>query len=325
MIARMTQCGWWTRTALAAVASLALGSGFGPLEVRSAQAQVKSASDVRSLLTDTLPVDAVEIIAAMKTAKVGDTLTLRGHIALSKDAISRDSATFTLVDEAARQGVAPSTDKLPDSDAGVPASARAVVQVLDTSGQPLRAGLSGKHGLKPGAEVFVSGKVLAADNAERLVLSVTSMHVPRSSVPAGFFIASAPAGARDVSEARKAGGLKVGDPVVLRGRVGGGASPFVSGRAVFTLMGRGLKACNENPDDRCKQPWDYCCETHDDIVANSVTVQVADAKGQVLRTDLKGRRGIRELAELVIVGKVSSAEGKALVVNATAMYVAPRE
>lgn len=322
MNAGKTPCGWLGRTLVAAVATVSLCGGLGPLAAHSAFAQVKSASDVRSLLTDTLPADAVEIVAAMKTAKVGDTLTLRGHIPLSKDAISKDTASFTIADESARKGAAPSPDKLPDSDAGVPASARASVQILDAAGQPLRAGLSGKHGLRPGAEVFVTGKVLAADNAERLVLTVTSMHVPRSPVPAGFFLPSAPADARDVSEARKAGGLKVGDPVVLRGRVGGGAAPFVAGRAVFTLMGRGLKACNENPDDRCKQPWDYCCETHDDIVANSVTVQVADAKGQVLRTDMKGRRGMRELTEVVIVGKVSAADGKALVVSATGMFVA---
>lgn len=325
MNARTTRCGWWTRTAVVAAAAVSLCGGFGPLAARSALGQVKSASDVKSLLTDTLPADALEIVAAMKAAKVGDTLTLRGHIGLSKDAISTDTASFTLVDESARHGAAPSPDKLPDSEAGIPAAARATVQVLGTAGQPLRAGLSGKHGLKPGAEVFVTGKVLAADNAERLVLSVTSLHVPRSPVPAGFFLASAPADARDVSEARKAGGFKVGDAVVLRGRIGGSASPFVDHRAVFTLMGRGLKACNENPDDRCKQPWDYCCETHDDIVANSVTVQVADAKGQVLRTDMKGRRGMRELTEVVIVGKVSAADGKALVVNATGLYVAPRE
>ncbi|MCE7974377.1 MAG: hypothetical protein DYG92_08680 [Leptolyngbya sp. PLA1] len=314
------ESGFWAGM-ITLVVSAALVSDIGLLGAQPAVAQIKSAADVKSLLSDVLPAGASEIVDAMKTAKVGETLTLRGHIALAKDAISKDTATFTLVDEAARGGVAPASERLPESETGVPSSARAVVQILDSEGQPLRAELAGKYGLKPGAEVFVTGKVLVADGAESLVLSALAMHIPRSPVPSGFFLASAPADARDVSEARKAGGMKVGDQVVLRGRVGGSKTPFVAGRAVFTLMGRGLKACNENPDDRCSQPWDYCCESRDDIMANSVTVQAVDAKGQVLRTDMKGRRGLRELSEVVVVGKIASTDGKGIVVNATGAHV----
>jgi len=86
---------------------------------------------------------------------------------------------------------------------------------------------------------------------------------------------------------------------------------------------RKLKSCDEIPGDNCPKPWDYCCETKEDILANSVTVQVTDAKGQILRTDMKGRRGLKELSEMVMVGKVASADGKAVVVNATAVYATP--
>lgn len=308
-------------TALALLLSAALPAGLNPFSPRPALAQSAKGPDIKPLLTDVLPPDAAEIPDAMKSAKVGEVVTLRGHIALAKDALSTDTASFTIVDESARQGPAPALDKLPDTEGGVPASARAVVQVVDSGGQPLPGGLAGKHGLRPGAEVFVTGKVLAADGENHLVVSIQSMHVPRSSIPPGFFLASAPTEARDVSEARKTVGLKLGDQVVLMGRVGGSKTPFVAGRAVFTLMGRGLKACNENPDDQCKQPWDYCCETRDDIVANSVTVQAVDAKGQVLRTEMKGRRGLRELAELIVVGKITSTDGKSLVVSATGVHV----
>jgi hypothetical protein len=68
-------------------------------------------------------------------------------------------------------------------------------------------------------------------------------------------------------------------------------------------------------------PWDYCCETKEDITANSATIQIVDAKGQVLRTDLKGRRGIKELSELVVTGKVAVAEAKALVINVSSIVV----
>jgi len=37
---------------------------------------------------------------------------------------------------------------------------------------------------------------------------------------------------------------------------------------------------------------------------------------------MKGRRGLKELSEIVLVGKVTSADGRAIVVNATAVYAA---
>ena len=296
------------------------------LDARPANAQpaakVKSASDVKTLLNAALPANAKEIAEAMTSAKAGETITIRGNVALAKDAFADKVAVFTLVDESTREGKQPAPDALPDTSSDVPSRGRATVQIVDAGGKPLPFGLRGEHGLKPGAEVFVTGTVHAANGADSLVLNISSMHIPKGQLPATLFAAKTPENARDISEARKAGTMKVGDEVVLRGRVGGSKEPFVAGRAVFTLMGRGLKACNENPDDKCSKPWDYCCDTKQEILANSVTVQVVDAKSQIIRTDMKGRRGMKELSEIVIVGTVVVADGKAVVVNATSMHVA---
>lgn len=299
---------------------IAGSSGLGVLTPAAAMAQVKNVADVKTLIKPELPAGALEIIVAMKAAKVGDTISVRGNVAMSKDAFVENRSMFTLVDESTRKGCCPPSDKLPETACDIPAEARATVQIVGANGKPLRAGLKGEHGLKPGAEVFVTGKVETANGTDALVLTVVSMHVPKAPLPNGFFVEKQPENAKDVSEARKAETLKAGDEVVLRGRIGGSKEPFVAGRAVFTLMGRGIKACNENPDDKCSKPWDYCCETKEDILANSVTVQVVDAKGQILRTDMKGRRGLKELSEMVVVGKVVSADDKAVVVNATAVY-----
>ncbi|MFN9131088.1 MAG: hypothetical protein ACK5XO_00195 [Phycisphaerales bacterium] len=299
---------------------IAGAAGLGVLTPVAALAQVKNVADVKTMLKPELPANALEITAAMKSAKVGETITVRGTVAMSKDAFVENRAMFTLVDESTRKGCCPPSDKLPDTACDIPAEGRATVQIVDANGKALRAGLNGQHGLKPGAEVFVTGKVETANGTDALVLTATSMHVSKAPLPSGFFVEKQPENAKDVSEIRKAGTLKAGDEVVLRGRVGGSKEPFVAGRAVLTLMGRGLKACNENPDDKCSKPWDYCCETKQDILANSVTVQVVDAKGQILRTDMKGRRGLKELTEIVVIGNVSSADGKAVVVNAQAVY-----
>lgn len=307
-------------------AAFALATIAGVFAPRAALAQaspssappsaIKFAGDVKSMLTPMLPADAAEITKAMTAAKVGETITIRGNIAMSKDAFAQDRAMFTLVEQATPKGAQPPADKLPDAAGDIPPQGRATIQLEDASGRILPFNLSGQHGLKPGAEVFVTGTVATANGEDALIISATSMHIPKGPLPTGFFTDKPADNARDVSDARKAGGLKVGDEVVLRGRIGGSKEPFVAGRAVFTLMGRGLKPCNENPDDNCSKPWDYCCETKQDILANSVSVQVVDAKGQILRTDMKGRRGLKELSEVVVVGKVTSADAKSVVVNA---------
>lgn len=310
--------------AMVLAATLVSGTGvvgIGPFAPAAAMAQVRNLEDVKTLIKPELPAGALEITAAIKSAKVGETITIRGNVAMAKDAFVSNRSIFTLVDESTRKGCCPPSDKLPDTACDIPAEGRATIQILNASGKPLRSGLNGEHGLKPGAEVFVTGKVETANGSDALVVTVVSMHVPKAPLPNGFFVDKQPENAKDVSDVRKAGTLKVGDEVVLRGRIGGSKEPFVAGRAVFTLVGRGIKACNESPDDKCSTPWDYCCEPKDQILANSVTVQVTDAKGQILRTDMKGRQSLKELSDVVVSGKVASSDGKAIVITASAVAI----
>lgn len=158
-------------------------------------------------------------------------------------------------------------------------------------------------------------------SAEKQTVDAPTTRQVAASLPATLFVSTPPAGARDVSEARKGADFKVGDRVVLRGRIGGSAEPFVAGRAVFTVVGRGLKACNEIPGDTCSRPWDYCCDTTEEITANSATIQVVDEKGALVRADMKGVHGLKELSEIIIAGTVAVADGNALVVNANSLTV----
>jgi hypothetical protein len=275
------------------------------------------------VLIASVPADAQEIPAAMKSAKVGQSITVRGRVAASKDAFVTGRAMFTLVDERADLGCCPKDAKdLPETSCSTPAESKCTVQLVDARGRTLRVDLNGKSGLKPGAEVFVTGTVQAANGINALVITAEKLHIPRASLPAGFFLESVPENAKDLSSLRKSGEVQPGDIVAIRGRIGGSAQPFVDGRAIFTLVGRDLKACNEKPGDTCPMPWDYCCEEPGDIRANSATVQVVDEKGQPLRTDLKGRMGLKELTEVVIVGKVATADNKVMIVNATGIAAA---
>jgi hypothetical protein len=85
-----------------------------------------------------------------------------------------------------------------------------------------------------------------------------------------------------------------------------------------------VKSCAEVEGDACPTPWDLCCEDTQSITANSVTVQVVDDQGHPLKVGLKGHGGLKPLSEVVARGTVKkSADGKAVVLNATEMFVKP--
>lgn len=287
-----------------------------------------------SLVLDKMPANALEIsqaIASLKAGslKPGDHIALRGRIPLAQDAFDPNLQVFALADDLAEAGcVAQHGAK----DAPLPASCslanehKASVRVMENPATLRQGALENKGGLTPGAEVFVLGYVAASESG--LLVNASKIHIPRASMPLGLFVSTPPADAKDLSEVRKnarnggdAGGLKKGDKISVRGLVGGSKDPFVAGRAVMTIVGFALKPCNAKPDDHCDIPWDYCCDTKADITANSATIRVVDAKGNPLKTDFKGRLGIKELSDVAVVGTVASAEKGGLVIDAQIIHV----
>lgn len=146
---------------------------------------------------------------------------------------------------------------------------------------------------------------------------------PAAAIPASIFVSESPAGAKNVAIVVKE--TKDGDEVIVRGRIGGRAEPFVADRAVIQLIDSSIKACTENPGDSCAKPWDMCCEPADTIAANSVSIQVIDTDGRPLKTGLKGIGGLQPLSTVTVKGKaVRPAGSKAVTINATALHVAAK-
>lgn len=136
-------------------------------------------------------------------------------------------------------------------------------------------------------------------------------------------VLAAPVGAEAISVKAAHASAKPGDEVTLTGVVMGAIKPFVAGRAAFILGDPAeLTACNLKPGDQCETPWDVCCETREDILGATVTVQILSPEGRVLATELEGTGGLANLVKLTVTGKVSdSSAPEAMVINATAIRV----
>ena len=101
---------------------------------------------------------------------------------------------------------------------------------------------------------------------------------------AKYLLASEPAGAKGVKETRQQ--AKDGDEVVVVGRIGGSVKPF-TGRAAFTIVDLKYKACSDREGDNCETPWDYCCESPDELAKGTVLVKLVDSAGKTLPDDAK--------------------------------------
>lgn len=142
-------------------------------------------------------------------------------------------------------------------------------------------------------------------------------------LPAGLILSSAPEGAQDVSAVKKDAARE--KQVIVKGIIAGSSKPIAEGRAVFTLADLSLETCDKTPGDSCKTPWDACCADRATIAAKSMTVQVAGPDGKPLKAPLSGVGGLAPLKQVVVKGKISSADGegdsKVVTVDATGIYV----
>lgn len=120
--------------------------------------------------------------------------------------------------------------------------------------------------------------------------------------------------------------FKAGDEVVLTGLIMGVPHPFVEGRGVFVLGDEGtLTPCDLKEGDACRMPWDVCCDPAAVRTAGTATIQVMDADGKVLRTDLKGVNGLSELSRVTVLGTVAAnSSPQAFIVNATEIHIGVR-
>jgi hypothetical protein len=144
------------------------------------------------------------------------------------------------------------------------------------------------------------------------------MATSRSVDAAKYVLAEEPDGAIGVIAARAE--AKHGDPVVLVGRIGGSANPWVDGRAAFMLLDASVivvaNGTESAPGQVC---MDDCCAI---ARAESTTlVKVVDVRGTVLAADARKLFGIAADDMVVVRGKVNKDEAGNFVVLADGVHV----
>ena len=136
--------------------------------------------------------------------------------------------------------------------------------------------------------------------------------------PSKHLLSTEPAGAQSVAEVRKSAAGE--EHVVVVGRIGGDANPWVDGIAAFLITDTSLTPCNERPGDNCRTPWDYCCDL--DVLKDlKVMVKLVDADGQPLGTDARTLLNLEELQTVVVRGRARRDEAGNLTILATGVFV----
>jgi hypothetical protein len=126
-----------------------------------------------------------------------------------------------------------------------------------------------------------------------------------------------PKGAVDILALKK--DVKDQQDVVVVGRIGGRVNPWVKGTAVFPIVDRSLRPCNEIPGDTCKTPWDYCCETN--LPKATLLVMFVDENGKVIKHDPREMFNVKELSTVVVEGKAKRDKAGNVTVMASKIHI----
>jgi hypothetical protein len=133
-----------------------------------------------------------------------------------------------------------------------------------------------------------------------------------------YLLDSEPPKAADVIAARS--DAQDDEEVVVVGRIGGSETPWIEGRAAFSIVDPSLKACSDIEGDGCPTPWDYCCET-DKLPKATALVKVVDGQGKLVAADARDLLGVKELQTVVVRGKAQRDESGNLTILADGVYV----
>jgi len=132
-----------------------------------------------------------------------------------------------------------------------------------------------------------------------------------------YVLKEEPQDAQDVKTVRQKG--KNGEEVVVVGRIGGRANPWIKGAAAFSIVDSSLKSCDQIPGDNCPTPWDYCCES--DLGKSTLLITFVDDDGKIVKKDSRELLAVKELQTVVVTGKVKLDKANNVSILASKVFV----
>ena len=135
---------------------------------------------------------------------------------------------------------------------------------------------------------------------------------------AQFKLSDEPDGAVGVIAARE--GAENGAPLVLVGRVGGTAKPWVEGRAAFTLLDASMSIVAEGEDSgEAEVCMGDCCAT--ERMSCTTLVKVVDEQGKLVPVDSRELLGLKESDMVVVTGTAKKDQSGNFTMLANGVYV----
>ena len=133
-----------------------------------------------------------------------------------------------------------------------------------------------------------------------------------------FLLDEEPTGAVGVIAARES--AKDGKPMVLVGRIGGAANPWIDGRAAFTLLDASMSVVAEGEDsgdgELCMGD---CCAS--ERINCTTLVKVVDSQGKLVTVDSRQLLGLNVSDMVVIQGNAKRDKNGNFVMLATGVYI----
>lgn len=133
-----------------------------------------------------------------------------------------------------------------------------------------------------------------------------------------YLLPDEPDGAIGVIEARDV--AKDGAPVVIVGRIGGAANPWIEGRAAFTLLDASMAMVAEGADDEEGEIClDDCCA--EERGKCTTLVKVVDGDGKLVAADSRQLLGVKADDTVVVSGTASKDASGNFTVLAQGVFV----
>ncbi len=159
--------------------------------------------------------------------------------------------------------------------------------------------------------------VVGCGKSSESTATATSMAAP-SIDSSLFLLPEEPAGAVGVIVARES--AEDGKPLVLVGRIGGAANPWIEGRAAFTLLDASMAVVAEGEDStESELCMGDCCAT--ERLDCTTLVKIVDSQGKLVPVDSRKLLGLKESDMVVLQGTAKKDKNGNFVMLAKGIYV----